>query len=233
MISAATAMPMPGAGPSTSRNWMKASIIAAAIYVAIGTATFAINKLFGLDAPTTGMLSKAIAAVLAFVAAVVPLVTYAMLTGPVLSEKLPAFSTRGWIVLHVVIGAVLGALVAGTTLFGPTPSGAPAAMPSARDMVVGGLIASSIFGPMVGALMGGLQALVLRRAATGLLAWILWSAAASTVTIAVLLAAAFGLAQNDLGVVSFLTMEVAIFAGMIIAAVIMLPAVHRLAPRGR
>ena len=29
MISAATAMPMPETGPSVSRNWMKANVIAA------------------------------------------------------------------------------------------------------------------------------------------------------------------------------------------------------------
>jgi len=231
MISAATAMPMSETGPSLSRSWMKANVIAAAIYVAIGILTNATDKLLGLDESTAGMLFRGIGSVIAFFGAVVPLVAYAMLTGPVLSEKLPAFSRRGWISLHASIGVALGIAFAVVILFGPKSSGAPATMPSHQTMLIGGLVATFVFGPMFGAIMGGLQTLVLRRAATGMLAWVLWSAVGSTVLVALLMATAFGLGQNN-GVATFLAIEAVMFAGTVGSAVIMLPAVKRLAPRG-
>ena len=231
MISAATAMPMPETGPSLSRSWMKANVIAAAIFLAIGILTSATDKLLGLDESTTGMLFRAIGSVIAFFGAVVPLVAYAMLTGPVLSEKLPAFSRRGWISLHASIGVALGIAFAVVTLFGPKSSVAPATISSHQTMLIGGLVATFVFGPMFGAIMGGLQTLVLRRAATGMLAWVLWSAVGSAVLAALLMATVFGLGQNN-GVATFLAIQAVMFAGTVGSAVIMLPAVKRLAPRG-
>ena len=100
MISAATAMPMPEAGPSVTRNWMKANVIAGAIYAVVGTLTLVTDKLLAIDDPATAMLFRGIAAAIALAGTIVPIVIYAMLTGAVLGEKLPAFSQRGWIVMH-------------------------------------------------------------------------------------------------------------------------------------
>ena len=224
MISAATAMPMPETGPSLSRNWMKANVIAAAIFLATVILMNATDKLLGLDESTTGMLFRGIGSVIAFFGAVVPLVAYAMLTGPVLSEKLPAFSRRGWISLHASIGVVLGVAFAAVTLFGSKSSGAPATVPSHQTMLIGGLVATFVFGPMFGAIMGGLQTLVLRRAATGMLAWVLWSAAGSTVLAGGLDGAPPSAIGQDNGVATFLAIQAVAFAGMVGSAVIMLPA---------
>jgi hypothetical protein len=210
---------------------MKANVIAAAIFLATGILMNATDKLLGLDESTTGMLFRGIGSVIAFFGAVVPLVAYAMLTGPVLSEKLLAFSRRGWISLHASIGVALGIAFAVVTLFGPKSGGAPATMPSHQTMLIGGLVATFVFGPMFGAIMGGLQTLVLRRAATGMLAWVLWSAVGSAVLAALLMATVFGLGQNN-GVATFLAIQAVMFAGTVGSAVIMLPAVKRLAPRG-
>ena len=94
MHAATTIMPMPETGPSVNRSWIKANAITAAIFAAIEIITFATDKLLGLGEPTTGMLFRGIGGAIAFVAMVLPLVVYAMLTGAVLGEKLPGLSRR-------------------------------------------------------------------------------------------------------------------------------------------
>ena len=103
-MSTTTDTPMPEAGPSVNRNWIKANAIAGVIYVVIGMTTFASDKLLGLGEPTTGMLFRGIGAAITFAASVLMFAAYAMLTGAVLGEKLPGLSRRGWIAMHVGIG---------------------------------------------------------------------------------------------------------------------------------
>jgi hypothetical protein len=236
MISAATAMPMPEPRPSVNRTWMKANIATAAIYAAFGIITFAANKLLGIGEPATGLMSRGIGGTLAFAATVVPLVAYAMLTSAVLSEKLPAFSKRGWIALQTGIGVVSGALIALATIFSSGATDAAAAMPSYAMLFVGGLIASAVFGPLFGAFIGGLQALVLRRSATGMGAWIVWSMIATTFILAAMLTVAMllyvpGMDPNKASLASTLALQVGIFGAAVASAAIMLPALNRLTPK--
>ena len=60
MISAATAMPMPETGPSVNRNWIKANAVAAAIYATVGVLTFATDKLLGVSDPATALTFRGI-----------------------------------------------------------------------------------------------------------------------------------------------------------------------------
>jgi hypothetical protein len=236
MISAATAMPMPEPRPSVNRTWMKANIITAAIYAAFGIITFATNKFLGIGEPATGVFFRGIGGMIVLAASVVPLVAYAMLTGAALSEKLPAFSRRGWIGLHAGIGVFFGSIFAIATLFGAGSTDAPAAMPSYTMMVIGGLLASAIFGPLFGAIVGGLQALVLRRSATGMGAWIVWSMIATTFMLAGMLLVAMllytpGMDPDKAGLGSTLALQVALFFVTVVSAAIMLPALNRLTPK--
>ena len=232
MISASTAMPMPETGPSVSANWIKANTIAAAIYAAAGTLTFVTDKLLAVNDPTTAMTFRGIAAAIALAGTIVPIVSYAMLTGAVIGEKLPAFSKRGWIAMHGSIGAVLGMSFAAFTLFGPVSNSAPPPTPP-LPVLMAGLGIAVVFAAIFGALMGSLQALVLRKAATGTGTWIALSAAATPLMLVVLGIVAFGFGKTDGGFTGALAMQVAAFAGMIGVAAIMLPALNRLVPRGR
>ena len=231
MISAATAMPMPETGPSVNRNWIKANAVAAAIYATVGVLTFATDKLLGVSDPATAMAFRGIAAAIALAGTIVPIVAYAMLTGAVLAEKLPKFSQRGWIALHGSIGAVFGTIVVIVTLFGlaannnvtpPTPS---------LPVLITGLSVAAVMMAMFGALMGGLQALVLRKAATGSGTWIALSAIVAPLALIVVVVVAFGLGQNSNGFTGAILMQGAMFAAMVGAAVMMLPALNRLTPR--
>ncbi len=232
MISASTTMPMPETGPSVNANWIKANTIAAAIYAVVGTLTFVTDKLLAVNDPATAMSYRGIAAAIALAGTIVPIVTYAMLTGAVLGEKLPAFSKRGWIALHGSIGAVMGIGFAALTLFGPVSNSAPAPTPPLSELMVGfGVVV--VFAAIFGALMGGLQALVLRKAATGTGTWIVVSAIATPLMLVVLGTVAFGFGKTDGGFTGALAMQVAAFAVMVGVAAIMLPALHRLVPRGQ
>jgi hypothetical protein len=232
-----TTTAMPETGPSVNRNWIKANAIAGVIYAAMGIIVFAVSKLLGLDEPTTGMLLRGVGGAITFAAMVLMLVAYAMLTGAVLGEKLPDLSRRGWIGMHAGIGVAFGAIFAAATLFGPASSDAPAAMPSEMIMLVGVLVLSLIFGPILGAVFGGLQALVLRRAAAGAGAWILWSMLATAVVLlmvscVVLMFAGSGMDSSKLSFGGQLAIQAALFATTVLGATIMLPAVKRLTPRG-
>jgi hypothetical protein len=139
--------------------------------------------------------------------------------------------------MHAGIGVAFGAIFAAATLFGPASSDAPAEMPSEMIMLVGVLVLSLIFGPILGAVFGGLQALVLRRAAAGAGAWILWSMLATAVVLlmvscVVLMFAGSGMDSSKLSFGGQLAMQAALFATTVLGATIMLPAVKRLTPRG-
>jgi hypothetical protein len=237
MICATTAMPMPEIGPSVNHKWIKANAIAAAIYAGIGIVTFATDKLLGLHDPATGMLLRGIGGAIVFVAMVLPLAVYAVLTGAVLGEKLPRFSRRGWIAMHVGMGGFCGIVAGVMTLFGTASNGAATGLPSQTMVLLGVLIITFVFGPILGAAIGGLQALVLRRAAAGTGVWVLWSMIATAamllgVMLAALLLASPGMDPAKTRFVDQLTMQAVLFAGSVLAAVIMLPAVKRLTPRG-
>ena len=193
--------------------------------------TIVTDKLLAIDDPATAMLFRGIAAAIALAGTIVPIVIYAMLTGAVLGEKLPAFSKRGWIVMHASIGAVLGITFAAFTLFGPGSINATSPTPSLSVLATGFGVAA-VFAAMFGAVMGGLQALVLRKAATGAGKWIVLSTIATPLILIALGAVAFGLGQNNSGLAGTLVMQIAAFVAMIGGAVVMLPAVKGLTPRG-
>jgi hypothetical protein len=231
LAAATTTMPMPETGPSVNRNWIKANTVAAGIYAVFGTLTFASDKLLAINDPTTAMTFRGIAAAIALVGTIVPIIAYAMLTGAVVGEKLPSFSKRGWIAMHGSIGAILGIGFAAFILFGPASNNSPVPTPSLPELMIG-LGIAVVFAAMFGALMGGLQALVLRKAAAGTGRWIVLSALATSLMIVALGLVAFGLGQNSSGFAGTLAMQAAMFVAMIGAAVIMLPALNRLTPRG-
>ena len=229
MLSATATMPVPGSGPSLGRKWIKANAIVAVVYGAIGVLSFTTDTLLGTS---PGTIARSVAAILALLGTVAMMGAYAMLTGTVLSEKLPTFSTRGWNALHIAIGLLTGAAFAAAYLLGNVPgSGAPPAMPADRSMLIGGIAIALVFGLIFGAAMGSLQALVLRRSARGLGAWIALSAVASSVFIAVLMGVALMFTAESPAPMQLLAREIMIFGGVMASALVMLPAVKRLAPR--
>ena len=87
-----------------------------------------------------------------------------------------------------------------------------------------------IGGAALGAVVGGLQALILRRVAHGSGAWMAFSALATSVTLAIVVGA-FPFSPLESTLAAETAMQgVTVLAG-IVNAVVMLPALRRLRPR--
>jgi hypothetical protein len=123
-----------------------------------------------------------------------PAILYGVLTAPILKGRLPAFKKRNWIGLHIVVGLVLSAaaaaIVAGYLGIGTAGqrlhwwvnwlldtevlSYATADELSFRKLfLIGGvpIIAPPLVAAIAGAIIGSIQALVLRNAARELVVW--------------------------------------------------------------
>jgi hypothetical protein len=243
MHAAANALPMPATGPSLGAKWIKANLLVA-ILVPLTTALlpFMLNRIPGM--PLTSLTAMSwLNAALGFFAVAANMTIYAILTASVLGEKLPAFSRRAWIATHLALAAVLGLLLA-LINFQPgagSRSGGEsewtellAASGGTSDwiaLLIGALVVMLTFG----AVIGGLQALVLRRAARGMLAWIAGSVIGGCAAAAVPIA--FDLARSGLArpgsnvVVMSILSESGPFLWVMTMAIMMLPAFNRLAPK--
>lgn len=150
------------------------------------------------------------------------LIFLAYLTGVVLRQKLPLFPLQAWLVLFGLFGLSVGALMMVPWLWEGAQS---------DDLAFEGLELPAVLGMLgvsVGALAGTLQAFVLRESAERLWAWIVYSAAGGIswlVMVPVILCGPrTGFGRDVLWALGGLCTTVG-------AALIMLPAVHRLRPR--
>jgi len=119
MYAAANAQPMPATGPSLGGKWIKANLlIAITVPLTTGLLPFVLDRMIPetVSNHTMGWVN----AVLTFFVIAVNMAVYAILTGSVLSEKLPAFSRRVWIAAHLAFAAVFGLMAKAT--FSPAPA---------------------------------------------------------------------------------------------------------------
>lgn len=230
MHAAANAVPLPTTSTSLANRWIKANVLAAiTIPLTAGVLPILVDRMFpGLSETAFSRVS----AVVGFVAVVVCLTVYATLTASVLREKLPAFSRHAWIAGHVAFAAALGLIMAKAEL-ASAPNSAWAWYTSGAQLDASNfLFAILIFVPLIGALLGGLQGLVLRSAAHGTRAWIAAFAIGSGAV-----AAVSGLSVGPIHFpisedVSYVVRQSAAVPWVMLLAVIMLPAFNRLTPRG-
>src|SRR5215218_9682817 len=170
MQATAEVMPMPASDSSSANRWLKANLLAAAtIPLTAGVLPVLATRMFpGLSVTAFSWVS----AVVSFVAVVACLTVYAALTASVLREKLPAFSRHTWIGGHLVFAAVLGLIIARAELDSAPNSAWWWYTSGGLSDVSGSPFAFLVSVPLFGALLGGLQTLVLRTAARGTLAWV-------------------------------------------------------------
>lgn len=236
MHAAADTLPMPATGPSLGAKWIKANLLVAIMVpLTASLLPFLLNKLPMLPA-TSATTMAWLGAGLAFFVVAVNFAIYAILTASVLGAGLPAFSRRAWIATHLALGAVLGTILAifafqpgAESLFGSESEWTEllGASGSQSDGTIGLLILL----PTMGAVLGGLQALVLRRAAGGMLAWIASSVIGGCAAAGVLIA--FDLARSNLmrpgsTVVTSILAESPPILWVMVVAIVMLPALNRL-----
>jgi hypothetical protein len=205
-------------------DWIKANVVAAAATFVLGIATFALRQILGLPDPNAGAFANALQAIAEVLAAATGFGIYAARTGAVLHRKLPDFPPLTWNALHILIGCGVGAVVAFIGLSAEPATRESAAVSSILSIAIGGMMT----GAVIGAAAGGMQALVLRKAAREVGDWIRWSALAGTTfgAYALVLAIESDQPLTDEVLSQLLGAAVAIAAGFT-----MLPAVYRLQPR--
>ena len=229
MHAAANALPMPSAGPSPGAKWLKANFLVAITFpLTVSLLPFVLNRTLPLDVVSVTTFSW-LNAGLAFFVTVVNVAVYAILTGSVLSQKLPAFSRRSWIAAHLAFAVAFGVIMA-ILNFGP--DGGRGSSPTGQHDTVNFLIGAFVVLPIIGVLLGGFQALLLRRAARGTLAWTAGFAIAFT-TVFVLGPMVVGTAPISFQsqVVTSIVANILSAAMVMVMAILMLPAFNRLAPK--
>ena len=205
--------------PPIALHWVKnnalAAIVSGAVSLSIHFVRYATGAADADAGPSATLILYAVAIVLwAFFGA-----ANGVLTGAVLQRVLPLLPTRTWIALQVVISVVMGV---GITLVTSSPRG-----PTGADDVpmLAKLLAISFVGALLGAALGSLEALVLRKVASGTGTWVICSAVAYGLAM-LLSAGSESLIRGELP--GQLVELVLTLLAAVMAALIMLPALRRL-----
>ncbi len=210
---------------SIGPQWIKANVIGGVINVAVTFIAFLIGRALGVSEPEAALVLQAVFVVVATAALTFGLLALGYLSGVVLRTKLPAFPMRNWLALYAVMGVIFGLISAFAWL---TPEVPQDLGPVDTDVVVGLAVGAVIGGAAISAVVGVLQALILRPAAEGLGPWI-WCCSAAGVLFALIVPAVLYGPQSSFAqelVIEFVTLVITIRA-----AVVLLPAVKRLRPR--
>ncbi len=231
MHAAINALPMPATGPSLVGKWIRAYALVAITVTLVALASNALQKMME---PNFSFIEMAwFKALLGFVVLGVNFAVYAELTGPVLREKLPGFSRREWIAAHLAIAAFF-AFIAGVDQFDPASAEAASTVaPQGQIDWSLSLLLVLVVGPILGAVIGGLQALVLRPAARGALYWTAGFAIAGS---AIALVGTLSPLVKPMHWNSYITpvvhMGIVNFVAIMLVALITFLAFKRLTPKG-
>jgi hypothetical protein len=218
-MSEATGSP---ASPTIAAHWIKNNVIAAVLSSGISLFLYGLRQATGAVDPDAGLA----AVVIMYVAAIGLWAFYGaasgVLTGAVLQRIAPRLPVWTWIALHVA-GAVLIGLINEMT----QPNSVRDRPAATDETVLALLLLGAIMGALLGAASGAVEALVLRRAATGTLSWIAWSAIAFAVGWS-LLSTSLRLADFGNDFAGQLADETLSFVATVIMTLLMLPALGRL-----
>jgi uncharacterized membrane protein YdcZ (DUF606 family) len=208
--------------PSIALHWVKNNLLAAVLSSGVSLVLFGLRQATGAadaDADVAGFAIQYVAAIClwAFYGA-----ASGVLTGAVLQRIVPRLPVWTWILLHVAGAVIIGVINE------MTQTGSVRDRPAANDeTVLAVLLLGAILGALLGAVSGGLEALVLRRAASGTVSWIAWSAIAFAVGWS-LLSVSLRMAELGNDFPGQLAGEALSFVATLIMTLLMLPALRRL-----
>lgn len=206
---------------SISATWIKNNVLAAAVSAAASLAIYGVRHVTGVAGADAGFAGIAILFGVATILSALAGIAYGVLTGAVLQRIVPLLPVKSWIALNTgmaVAAAVLSEI--GLILLPSTPATDDSSL---GEVLLVGLIA----GAVLGAAIGWLQALVLRKAALGASAWIAWSVVAFVVAV-VLVAGSGKLWETGGEFAGELANQAVAFLAYVIMSVVMLPALRRL-----
>jgi hypothetical protein len=219
-----SASPDVSSSPTLAERWIKANIIAAIISGVASFAAYGVKHAVGATEPQAEFGALLILYIAAITFSGLAGAAGGVLTGAVLQRIIRRLPARTWIALHAGMSVVVG--VAVELMDSSRSDRASEAL--ALDPSI--LPSSLVSGAIIGAVVGGLEALVLRQAATGMGAWVRWSAAAFAAAWLLLVTGAT-LLQPGGGLTSELVNQALSFAAAVIVALLTLPALRLLQPR--
>jgi hypothetical protein len=212
---------------SIAMQWIGAHLLAQVVCIAIALLTLGIAKVLGIaTGAMPSYLSVAFALMLAMEAMFIA--ASAWLRGSVLRRVLPRFEMAPWMIVVALY------MLAFTLLSGfSTRLPAVDTTPQAVSMTASALMNGIIMGAIVGLLVGGLEALVIRRAAEGAGLWVLmtmvaWGAVLAMLTSSSMLLVTFGATSGMAAIVGGVALK---FGSALLMAVLTLPAVLHITPR--
>jgi hypothetical protein len=206
---------------SISAAWIKNNVLAAVVAAAASLAIYGVRNGTGAAGADAGFAAIAVLLAAATVLSALAGIAYGVLTGAVLQRIVPMLPVKSWITVNA------GMAVAASVLSEISVVVLPPAPADDDPSLMETLLAGVILGGALGAAIGGLQAFVLRRAAHGTSAWIVWSMVAYIV--AVLLIAGSGKVwETGGGFANELATQAAALLAYAIISVVMLPALRRL-----
>jgi hypothetical protein len=207
--------------PSIAAAWVKNNVLAAAVSVVASLVIYGVRQATGVADGSAGFAAVAMLLAVAIVLSAFAGIAYGVLTGAALQRVVPLLPVKSWIALNAGM-AVVAAVLSEILLI--LLSGAP----SDDDASLGEtLLVGLILGGTLGAAIGGLQAMVLRKAALGVSAWVAWSAVAFAVAL-LLVAGSAKLWETGGELAGELATQAVAFLAYVIISVVMLPALRRL-----
>ena len=227
-MSFVTAAPLSSATP-LGLKWGLVHAGAQTICICAGLLAVIAIKLIGANVPGAAPTLKTAAYAIGLGAELIYAFALALLRGLIIREVVPTLSLRLWILVGV--GYVMAFHLL-TGMSSGTLAATQAMQQLSGSMIVSGIAMGAVAGAMIGLLIGAIEALVLRRAATGSGTWIIWSAAAWSAGVVTVFSVA--------GLLMVVALSAPLAAGIgatakiatgIVIAALTLPALKRLKPR--
>lgn len=207
-----------------ARSWIVANLIASAVSAAFALSEYFVRSALDIGGAAATLAATAVYILVTTVFTALPFALYARLTGVVLASVVSAFPQRPWSMLHLAMGTVLGICLAFAMLV--PDSSEPLDLESAAEAV----FVFSVFavsGGLLGVAVGGMQALVLCRAARGVKLWVATSGIAMAILAVAVLAIAL-LAPDGSVLIREMMLSGTILVASMIGAGVMIPAVLKL-----
>jgi hypothetical protein len=203
--------------PSITVHWIKNNLLGAIILCVAALAIDGVS--YAVGAVDADSVSSEIVYIAMIVFPALAGIAYGILTGAVLQRIIPRLPARLWIALQAVLAVVVG-----------KASLAASAGAAGGDRLSEGalLFAGAFVGAVIGALSGGAEALVLRKAASGIRAWIGWSMVAQALVMTLFFGGVKLWETEPSLFMGELIRQALTFLGAMIMTVVMLPALRRL-----
>jgi hypothetical protein len=219
-----TVLPDSISSPTLAERWIKANIAAAIISGLASFGVYLVKNAVGAGDPQPGTDALLILYVTAIVFSGFAGAAGGVLTGAVLQRIIRRLPARTWIALHVAMSMGVGVAV---ELMDASRTEKAS---EAATLDPGVLPSSLIFGALIGAMVGGLEALVMRSAASGVGPWVKWNAVAYAGAWLLLVTGATLLSPGG-GLSAELVNQALSFAAAVIVGLLTLPALPLLQPR--